>query len=266
LISKLLNSFLAEGVGYQLFTHEIRDQLVEEYLSNIEDQSYEFFTSSMSSSSSELHRVTGPSSLSLLQSCKQSALHNHSKFIALWNQSSTDSRKRLRSKIDLVLETHRDKIRQQVKESCQQLIEELDQHSSSSSSVSNPSTSNLVLNLGESANSYNEFLALKNSIEKLVTSYSTATQQYSNMTGPQQSGRSDRILSEEVDVIRSEILRIYLIQRLKKALEMGGDWLAAFSDLINSTSTKKDSLKSKLSSLQVSLSPLPPLSFSYTTL
>jgi hypothetical protein len=257
LISKLLTSFITEGVGYQLVTREIRDQLLEEYLSEIEDQSYELFASSMDSSP-DLHRLTGPASLSLVQSFKQKALLHHSKFITLWNESSIDSKKRLRSKISVVIETHRTGIRQQVRESCRNLIEELDQRSISStaaSTSSNSSTANVVLNLGESANSYNEFLALKNSIEKLVTSYSTATQQYVTASPQQTSvtgGRSDRILLEEVDSIRSEILRIYLLQRLKRSLEMGGDWLAAFRDLINSTSAKKETLKSKLLSLQVS--------------
>lgn len=171
----------------------------------------------------------------------------HAAHIAVWNQRSIDSRKRLRLRIVHDIEVIKETIQKQVADDCRQLLRDLD-----STSATSQANSNMML--GESANSYNEFLALKNAIEKLVTSYSTSTQRYIVMSQEKSSnGENDRVFSEELNVLRSEILRSYLILRLQRSLEMGENWLHGFNDLVNNTTNRKESLKSQIQALQVNL-------------
>jgi hypothetical protein len=260
LLTMIFHSFLEDGVGYQRFSSDIREQLVEEYLSSFENLSYDLFISQLksSSSSSTLNEPT-PALLPLLKSFKKDAIRSHSNSIALWDQHSIGSRKKLQSKIEDDIQEFRERIHQQVSQNCHQLLTDLKKNST----MTTPGAGAATLTLGESANSYNEFLALKNAIEKLVTSYSTSTQQYvtgataTAVTPPDSQGKqvaqggSERVFSEEMNALRSEILRAYLIQRLQSSLEMGGQWLTSFNDLLTATSQKKDSLKSQLQSLQV---------------
>jgi hypothetical protein len=269
LLTMILRSFLEDGVGYQRFSPEIRDQLIEDYLSSFENLSYDLFVTHLKSSaaaSASLVNEPTPASLPLLQSLKQEAIQNHSKSIAVWNHHSIASRKKLQSKIELDLEEFRERIREHVSQNCQQLLIDLNKISTNTATAPDTNTAtaaggHTALTLGESANSYNEFLALKNAIEKLVTSYSTSTQRYvtSSAANSTSGSGNDRLFSEELNTLRAEILRTYLIQRLKTSLEMGGQWLNSFSDLVSSTSQKKDSLRSQLQSLQVSLPSLPSL-------
>ena len=261
----MFQSYINDGIGIYHVTQEIKDQVIEDYLLDIETNCYNIYVSNIQPILSQ-SQDNPMNNLPLMKSFKQDSLQIHSKNISIWNSNSTSSRKRLQSKIEIDLDIYRETIRKYIAQNCQQLLIELNNNNSSTTTNITESTTSLTL--GESANAYNEFLALKNSIEKIITSYSNTTQQqffqgtYSSSNQNNRSNNSSNILIstnvvkeklfiEEINTLRSEILTKFLIQRIALSLNMGGTWLNTFNQLMNQTNERKESLKLEMQSLQV---------------
>jgi hypothetical protein len=259
LLALVLQYLVQDAIGLQgPLTDDIRDQVEKDLLSRTETDAFALFTTAVAPL--QARKASQLASMDVLADARRRAIEEgFASRISKWTPSAISTKKLLQRKIRVEMRNHEALIRETLAAHCRAVVGSFVAAGEGTSASSAGAADGGGMTLGDGAQAYTDFLALKNAIEKNISTYnasvslsavvaSTDTSMGGSKTSAAYHGQ--QVLGERLDGVRSAVMREYVVSSLQVGLQKGEEWVREFEVLLEQTEKRKSDMRERYVSLQ----------------
>lgn len=257
LISDYLHTLQKLSRSSKILDSDDLDLLVEPVLNREEANAFAFFTQSQTEISCTL-----PPAVVLKR--RFDALSRHQAIIATPTARSQASRKNLQSRMRATITAYKTSRLNRFRKRCESILLDLTTTHFKEDHKDLSVLSKLKLELGESSNVYSQFLAFKNSLEKIVNTYQAtdivallAEEETKVERGEFESELDEALVfyldveGAEASILKHDVLYEFIMKQANSILTMGSAWVESFKALAAASTAKMNDLEVNAKAVEV---------------